>query len=331
MSFSVYILVSSFLAWQLAAPHVASASHGDIRLAHVSLGGSYAPLWIAKESGLFKKHGIEVRLDMIQSTQGVVPALVSGDLDIVLAGAAGPLGAILAGAEIRIFGSHLKHLVYKLFVRSEIQNATDLKGKKIGVQRFGDTSEYANDRALEHLGLDPKRDARAIQIGDISARLAAMEKGLIDATTGNPIDQLRFRKAGFRVLLDLQPLKIPYAGVVYSARKEFLDGHMRNTRSFLEAMVEAIYIYKTNKDFALKVIQKYGRIRDPEILEASYMGYESAISELPKVNLDSLKVTLEELGHRNPKAKAIRAEAIVDNRLIEEIERSGVVEKLYGR
>ncbi len=301
----------------------------SLRVAYVSIGGAHAPLWVAREAGIFHKHGLDVNPVLIGSDSGATPALVAGDIDVLLAGAAAPLRAVISGADIVFIGGQLPYLVFKLMVHSSIQRPEDLKGKQLGIQRFGDTAHYGLLRALERLGLDAKRDVRIIMSGNQTARLAAMKQGIIHGTMVNPPTKLIYEKEGFKELLDLAQLKIPFAGNVYAVRRALIERNRETLERFMMAVVEGIHRYRTDKEFALKVIRKYIRTQDPAVLEVAYNGYEQVMPALPYPSEESFKVALEVLAQEIPKAKEIDLRRVLDRSFVQKAETAGLIQRPY--
>ena len=315
-------LLLCLLPWRDAGAEV-------VRVAYVSLGGSHAPLWVAREACLFSKHGLEVNPVLIGSDAGATPALIAGDIDILLAGAAAPLRAVGSGADLVFIAGQLPYLVFKLMVHSAIQKPEDLRDKRLGIQRFGDTAHYGLLRALERLGLDAKRDVKIIVSGNQTARLAAMKQGIIHGTVVNPPTKLVYEKEGFTELLDLAQLKNPFAGNVYTVRRAFAERNRETLEKFVAAVVEGIHRYKTDKELALKVIRKYLRTQDPAVVEVAYNGYEPVMPTLPYPSEEGFRTALEVLSQEVPKAREIDLKRVLDRSFVQKIETGGLMQKLY--
>ena len=155
--------------------------------------------WTTYEAGLFRKHGLDVELTYIASSQ-TVPAVLANEVDVALGAGFAVISSRLAGSDLKLFLGVVNWFQYELMVAPEIETAADLKGKRLGVSRFGSASDVATRVALQQLGLAPDEDVTILQTGSLQERIAAMQAGAVQGGVAAPPEPLRFRRLGFRSL-----------------------------------------------------------------------------------------------------------------------------------
>ena len=296
-----------------------------------SVDGAIAPLWYAKEAKLFEKRGLDVLLVGMGTGSVSLRALIAKDLEIASLSGSGLVQAALQGADTVIVSSAINGFVFKVFASPEIANVSQLKGKKLGVSRYGATSDFAIRLALKKWGLNPERDVSILQIGTTQDTLRAMQTKMLDAGVLSGTASLIARKAGFRELGDLAELGLHYPMAPIGTTRAFLQKNETVAREFLLAYIEAIHDFKRNKEFALTVIKKYSRNDDREVLEDSYANYANKYLSLPIPTLDGIRTILAEVGSTVPAAKNADPEQFVSYKLTREIAASGFIKKLYEK
>jgi len=296
-----------------------------------STDGAIAPLWFAKETKLFEKRGLDVLLVGMGTGAVSLRALIARDLEIASLSGSGLVQAALQGADTVILSAAINGFVFKVFGPPDMTSPAQLKGKKLGVSRYGATSDFAIRLALKKWGLNPDRDVNILQIGTTQDTVRAMQTKIIDAGVLSGTASLVARKAGFRELGDLAELGLHYPMAPLGTTKSFLQKNETLVKEFMLAYIEAIHDFKRNKEAALAVIKKYNRNADREVLEDSYNNYANKYLALPIPTVDSIKTILAELGSTMPAAKNADPEQFVAYKLAREIEASGFVKKLYEK
>ena len=296
-----------------------------------STDGAIAPLWFAKETSLFEKRGLDVLLVGMGTGAVSLRALIAKDLEIASLSGSGLVQAALQGADTVILSAALNGFVFKVFGAPEMTSPAQLKGKKLGVSRYGATSDFAIRLALKKWGLNPERDVSILQIGTTQDTVRAMQTKIIDAGVLSGTAPLVARKAGFRELGDLAELGLHYPMAPIGTTKSFLLKNEAVVKEFMLAYIEAIHDFKRNKETALAVLKKYSRNDDREILEDSYNNYANKYLPLPIATSDGIKTILAELGSTMPAAKNADPEQFVANKIAREIEASGFIKKLYEK
>jgi len=296
-----------------------------------STDGAVAPLWFAKETKLFEKRGLDVVLVGMGTGSVSLRALIAKDLEIASLSGSGLVQAALQGADTVIISAAINGFIFKVFGAPEITSPAQLKGKKLGVSRYGATSDFAVRLALRKWGLNPDRDVSILQIGTGQDTVRAMQTKMLDAGVLSGTASLIARKAGFRELGDLGDLGLHYPMAPIGTTKSYLQKNEGLVKEFMLAYIEAIHDFKRNKEAALTVLKKYTRNDDREVLEDSYSNSASKYLALPIPTLEGIRTILTELSSTMPAAKNADPEQFVSYKIAREIEASGFVKRLYEK
>ena len=296
-----------------------------------STDGGAAILWFAKETKLFEKHGLDVVLVGMGTGSVSLRALIAKDLEIASLSGSGLVQAALQGADTVLISALINGFVFKVFGAPEISSPAQLKGKKLGVSRYGATSDFAVRLALKKWGLNPDRDVNILQIGTSQDIVRAMQTKMLDAGVMSGTSSLIARKAGFRELGDLADLGLHYPTSAVGTTKSYLQKNEGLVKEFTLAYIEAIHDFKRNKEAALTVLKKYTRNDDREVLEDAYASSASRYLPLPIPTLDGIRTILAEISSTVPAAKNADPEQFVSYKIAREIEASGFVKRLYEK
>ena len=297
-----------------------------IRIGYSALGAVFTPLWVAQDEGYFKRQGLETETVYIGGGSVVIQALLAGDLHFALAGATGAIRATLNGADLKLIANTMNSMDFHLVSRPDISSVQALKGKKIGVTRLGGNTDFALDIVLKKAGLARGRDVTVLQTGGMPQMMGALQAGGLDAGVITAILGLAAEKAGFRRLLDFGELDIPYPLAPFMTRESYMRSRRDVVLKFLRAYVEALHRVLTDRETALRILAKYTRTEDTEILASTYRHYRSRYLEKIYVDLEGVKNLLRfELKDAGEAAPA----RFVDNSFVAELEREGMFEKRY--
>jgi len=296
-----------------------------------STDGAIAPLWFAKEMKLFEKRGLDVLLVGMGTGAVSLRALIAKDLEIASLSGSGLVQAALQGADTVILSAAINGFVFKVFAAPEIASVAQLKGKKLGVSRYGATSDFAIRLALRKWGLNPERDVNILQVGTTQDTVRAMQTKMLDAGVLSGTASLVARKAGFRELGDLAELGLHYPMAPLGTTRTYLQKNESIVKEFMLAYIEAIHDYKRNKEAALAVLKKYTRNDDREVLEDSYSNNLNKYLPLPIPTPEGIRTILAELTSTTPAAKHADPEQFVAYKIAREIEASGFIKKLYEK
>jgi len=284
-------------------------------------------LKVIDRSGLWRKHGLEVKVVYLSSGTLMAQTLSSGDIGIEGFDTPAAINLALAGTSLKIVAVIINRLEPLFVVRSNIKIPADLKGKKITISRFGSGSDIISRVALRYWKLDPDKDVSFFQSGNTPTRMAALIAGHMDAALVSSTGVAKILATGCcRVLADLSELPLEYANYSVVVSGSLLKNQRENVRRFLQAMTEGIYVFKTKPDVAKAVLKESNNEAEVGSL---YERLTKSFREYPLPEPRGIQNVIEFMP--TPKARGARAEDFMDTSLIEEIKKSGFIDKLYGR
>ncbi|HEY7068394.1 MAG TPA: ABC transporter substrate-binding protein [Chloroflexota bacterium] len=287
--------------------------------------------WTTYEAGIFAKHGLDVDLSYVASSQ-TVPAVIANEVDISLGGGYAVINSRLAGSDLQMFLGVVNFYQYELMVNPDIAGPADLKGQKLGVSRFGSASDQATRVLLQQFGLVPDQDVVLIQTGSMQERVAAMQAGAVAGGVAAPPDPTRLRRLGFKSLYDLSKSGQQDLNSIAFASQAWLRSHEATVQAFVDAMVEGVHYAKTNRPFAEQVLKKYLQMDDDELLNDSYEMYVGAnLARVPDPGREAAQRYLEEQAATDPRAVGARLDDFFDVRFVDKVNTSGLVPQLYGK
>jgi len=314
-----------------AAADRTHAAERNLRVSYSAPATAFLPLWAAKEAGFFERNNLSVELLYVGSSPIALAALLSDELDVLAGGGTAAPTAYLQGfRDLALFATLDHRFAFKIFTVPAIVDVAGLRGKRFGVTRFGGSLDFASRYFLKTSGLDPQKDVQLVQIGNTADILAALVNGTVDAGSLTFPYNFAATKMGFRQLADLSQSGARYATAAFLSKRSFLTAQRARMQPFVRALVEAIHYVKTNPEQAVKMLQRYTRMNDREILKLAYDEYAQNVwPRLPGIEADDIKLIIEHLAQTNPKAREIQPAALVHNDLIDNVARSGIAERLY--
>jgi NitT/TauT family transport system substrate-binding protein len=298
----------------LLAPVGVSAQTTNVRIAFNGFGG-VVPLYMGDDAGVFKKQGLNLELVFIPGGSVSLQALIGKSLDLLLTGGPPVVNAYLQGAKIKIIGGVVNLLPYMFVVTTGIRSGEQVKGKKIGISRFGSNTDYVVRLALNQFGVTPN-DVQIIQVGGSQARLVALKAGAIQATVLSPEEALVAQKMSFNVLFDFIEKGIEFPHVNFVARDDYLETQPQTVRSFMRAYLDAVRYYKTHRAEAVKKIMLLSKLPERQMAEVVYDGSLRATPDDGKPTVKGMEVVLEAAGKENPKAKFLTVQQLLDLRFL---------------
>lgn len=267
---------------------------------------------LAKDAGILKKHNIDLEVILITGGPVAMQALLAKSLDIVTTSATVFLHGFVEGADVKIVGGVNNRFPYTFFTRPNITSPAQLKGKTLGITRYGSTDELATRMALEQFGLSAKTDVKFIQGGGSAGRINALQAGSIDGTSLISGVSHVARKVGMNPMLDFADKEIDYQMTGVVVRGDYLKSNADALRRFLRAYVESIRYYKTNRADAIKETMKAIRTDDRLLAEADYNFRARAFPDDGKPTLKGIQLAIDELVKENPKAKTVAPQQVID-------------------
>jgi ABC-type nitrate/sulfonate/bicarbonate transport system substrate-binding protein len=297
---------------------------------HSAIAISQSLPWIAREAGIFRKNNLDFDLVLMRSAATAAAAMVGGETDVGLIGRIGIVSAYVQGAhDFVIVGAVKNILTHSIIAKPEIKRPEELKGKRIGVNRIGSNNHYFAIQVLQRFGLDPVRDVIFRQTGGDAADLIALLNGSVDASAMLTYGQNAIAQ-GFHYLIYGPDLRIPYAAAAFTTRRSVIARRPQVIGQFMRSMAEASKIFHLDRDLTFKVLTKHLRINDRKILETSYNNEVKAMEPRFDVRPEALQAILDELATNDARAKKIQPQQLIDRRYIEEMEKSGFFDSLWG-
>src|SRR6266508_1663897 len=286
----------------------------NVRIAFNGFGG-IVPLYLGQDVGIFKKQGLNLEMIFIPGGSLSLQALIGKSLDLLLTGGPPVVNGYLQGAKIKIIGGVTNLLPYMFVTTGGIRSAEQLKGKRIGISRFGSNTDYVVRLALNQFALSPN-DVQIIQVGGSQARLVAMKSGAIHATVLSPEESVVAQKMGYGILLDFieKGIEFPHVNVV--ARDDYLETQAQTVRGFMRAYIESVRFYKTHRAEAVSKIVFLSKLPDRQMAEVVYDNSLRATPDDGKPTLKGMEVVIDAAAKENPKAKSLTVQQLVDLRYI---------------
>ena len=318
------LLISAFIA----ATFISSTAPAQqlVRVGYSGTGVAKNLHKTIERAGLWKKRGLDVRLIYFTSGATMAQAMVGGDLDLADSDVPAMLNAVSAGAlDGKLISVYINRFPFAFVVRNDIKAPEDLRGKQIAISRFGSSSDVTTRMLLRQYNIDPDKEVRIIQATG-TTRVPAMIAGQIHGTLLGTYDVPIITDSGCcRVMVDMLELPIDYARFGQVVPTQLLRTRRELLTRFAEGLIEGIYVFKTNKELALSVLRAEG-VKGPEY---SYPRVAAAMRERPIPEAKGVQAVMDSV--KTAKSKVTLAKDVIDGSLIEEIDKTGYITKLYGK
>jgi len=309
----------------------AQAAEERIRIAYGAVSVQSGLVWIAKQKNLFAKYNLSPEIVYIPGGTTNIQALVSGNLDLSqLTGAPG-VAANLEGADIVYIACFMDKLNYQLVVRPEIKTTADLKGKKLGISRFGSAADFGLRVMLKRLGLDPTKDVAILQVGDEPARSAAVQAGNIDGTVMNSPFGAQAEKLKLNIVADSVKMGIPFFGTGMLGSRRVLERDEAKVLNLMRAYLEAIKVLKNERAASMQMLSQFTRVSDMKVIEEAYDAFRDQVHNVPYPPLDAMKAVVSQMAETSPKARQVDARNYVSDRYLRQLENEGFVKRLWQK
>jgi ABC-type nitrate/sulfonate/bicarbonate transport system substrate-binding protein len=321
--------------WVILFLPIASDAQDKLRVGLSSISATSGSIWVAEEKGLFKKHGLEAEVIIIGGgASRVVSSLLAGEIQFSVGGGDAVIRAALRGGDTVLAASPLKTGLQRLMVRPDIKSPAELKGKKVGITRFGSASHWVLQLFLRKWGMRSE-DVQMVQLGSSPAMFASLEKAAIDGAVFTIPTFFVAEDRGYRVLADPVDLDIYYLQNSVDTTRTVLRQRQDQATRFMKGICEGLAYFKKNKPESLAVLQKKLRIqsaqeKDLKYLEASYNLLATKFyNQVPTATPKAVETTLEFIAGEEPKARGADPKLFVDETIVRELETSGFIKKLY--
>lgn len=312
------------------APAARAQERTKIVVGYSSIAVSQAVPWVMREAKLFEKYGLTPELVYMASSR-VAQAMISGDLHIAQVGGDMLVRSTINGVPMVYIGGTNNHFNFSLVVQPNINKIEDLKGTSFGVTRIGSSTDFCARLLLKKFGLKPDEDVKIFQTGGNPESLAALQAGVIKATLlSTPMD-LKAQSLGFKELIDVGKLKIPYPSTGIGTTRSFVKNNRDTALRYMMAYVEGVNVFFTNKKIGQEVIKKYTKTTDPKILDITYDYGLRIVERVPRPTLEGLQTVLDVVSAADPRAKNYKPADFVDLSLLQELEKGGFLKKFSGQ
>jgi NitT/TauT family transport system substrate-binding protein len=306
----------------LIATALAAEAQMKVRLCWTSFASNMSGSWVAYEEGLFKKNGLDVELIHIPSTSRAIQAMLAGEMAFSYTDGRTAVQAALKGVDVVMLAGAANRFVFSFMARPDIKSINDLRGKKIGITRIGSSTYTVTQWVMSRAGVKPD-DYQLLQLVDVPNMMTAMLAGHVDAGALSPPTNFRARKAGLNELVDLSKEGPEYVSVAVGSTRSFVRANEDMVRRLIRGYSEGVAFLKANKAAGIRAIQKYARIKDPDILEATYGEARSYVESVPYVSRKGLETIIVELASSDAKAKQAKPDDFVDHRFVSQLEKEG--------
>lgn len=321
---AILCLLNSWLA-------VADEAHAqNLVIAWTSVSAFNSPFWVMPDAGFYKQEGLDIETIFILSSPTAAKATLAGDISISAQNSQVVADSGLAGGDLVSIGAVVNIVPFYMMVIPEVKTVADLKGKSVGISRFGAASDFGTRMFLTKHGVEPNKDVAFVQIGGQPEIAAALSKRLIaGAAMSQPMAAVA-EQQGARLLANMVNDAIPFVHLSITTTKRFVKERRPVVKAFLRAYARSVHFIYTRKEETLAIFQKYTKVKDPKILNATLQyGYEF-MEKIPLVKRAGFQVTLDEIARTNPKAKQAKPEQFYDNSIVQELVDEGFFSKLWG-
>jgi NitT/TauT family transport system substrate-binding protein len=323
------VLLLTIFALALTAGS-ASAQSKSIIVGEGVRGAMYLPAYIAEEKGLFKKKELDSKI-VTFSRSNDINALVSGDIQFDQTSPDKVIHSALGGFPVKMVMATTSGLNLALVVNPSIKSGADLKGKSVAITSFSGMPYTGLLLCLKELGMT-KEQVVPLNIGGKTARFEALLNGRVAAAILDPPYTTMAAKEGYKLLVDLTPLDVPYLRNVVAVSEKSLREDSRTVAKFIEALWEGMQFYrnKTNKEESMRILAKYFRLpldKNRAMLEEGYETYRDMLLKKPYADPNAMKILLDVIAESNPKAKNLKLATLIDSSFIDRLDRQGLFDK----
>lgn len=306
---------------------VADAQTKRIAVGYSAISATQSGFYLAKDAKIFEKHGLFVDPVYVAGASRIQQAMIAGEFTLALGG--GNIVTVnLAGGDVVIVGGVVNVPSFYLFVQPSIKRQEDLKGKALGITRFGASTDGSLRLLLKKWRLEPDRDVKIIQMGGQPEILAGMQAGVVQGGILSSPGDFKAKKAGFALLANFAKEGIDYPTTGLVSTRSTISKDRDTVKRFLMAYSEAVDRLFRDKELAIKVIGKWTRTQDRETLESSYEYATNFIERPPHLPYKAIENIISETADTDPRAKGRKAEEFIDSSIYNELDKSGFFKSL---
>jgi len=293
-----------------------------IAVAYSAISATQAAFYLAKDANIFEKNGLYVDQVYVAGGSRVSQTVIAGEFVVALAGG-NIVFADLAGGDIVTFGGVVNVPSFYLYVQPSIKTQEDLRGKTLGITRYGASTDFTLRYLLKKWGLEPDRDVKVIQMGGQPEILAGMQAGVIHGGVLSSPGDFKAKKAGFFLLANFAKVGLDYPTTSLVSTRSTIKKDRETVRRFLMAYSEAVDRLFRDKELAMKIIGKWTRTQDRETLESSYEYATNFIERPPRLPYKAIETILAQAAETDPRARGRKADEFLDPSIYNELDKSG--------
>jgi NitT/TauT family transport system substrate-binding protein len=300
----------------------AHAQAKRIAVGYSAISATQSGFYLAKDAKIFEKHGLFVDPVYVAGASRIQQAMIAGEFTLALGG--GNIVTVnLAGGDVVIIGGVVNVPSFYLFVQPSIKRQEDLKGKALGITRYGASTDGSLRLLLKKWRLEPDRDVKILQMGGQPEILAGMQAGVVQGGILSSPGDFKAKKAGFALLANFAKEGIDYPTTGLVSTRSTIGKDRETVKRFLMAYSEAVDRLFRDKELAIKVIGKWTRTQDRETLESSYEYATNFIERPPHLPFKAIEMVISETAETDPRAKGRKAEEFIDSSIYNELDKSG--------
>jgi NitT/TauT family transport system substrate-binding protein len=314
------------VVFSLALVAAGAEAQNKVRINWTAVTGAQSGMFMAQQEGLFKKNGLDVELIHIPSSSRAIQTILAGEIAFSFMDGNNQVQANLKGANLALVAGATNRMVFSLMAKAEIKKIADLKGKKIGITRVGSSTHTSALYALGQAGLKPS-DYQILPLMEVPNIYTALVAGQIDAGVVSPPTNSRARKSGFVELMNIAKEGPEYVSVAVGTTRTYLNGNEEITRRVVRSYAEGVYLFKTNKAAALKMIQNQLKVKDADIQEDTYNQFRQYLEYPPYVSRKGIEAVIADVAETAPQAKSAKPDSFIEMRFVSELEKEGFFKK----
>ena len=298
-----------------------------LRLAYSGWEIGTAVAYVGVDSGLFKKHEVDIEELPIRDTLSAgVQSLLGVDLLIGFGNPLAILQPIAGGADVTLIGAHASFDHYGMAVNSSISTIKDLKGKKVGVSALGARSDLVARVILRRAGLDPAKDVEIVAAGLSPSRALAISKNLVQGAPLSPDVANEAQKLGIKIL-EVKP--VPVVTDLLITTRSFIRREEDILRRFMRGYAAAINHFVTKRDDSLAILKKYFPGNQSLTVDAMYDSFVAQLRPLPEMNLEAIQALVDVGAVADQRTKSLKPTDIIEPRFVDELKGSKFLKDLY--
>ncbi len=324
------LLVGAVAGATLGASSARGQALTRLTIGHSNYRNDVAALWVPTETGIFRKHGLDVTVVSIEGGRPMTQAILAGSVPIGMTGVPTVATSTAAGGDAVLFLGVTNRATFDVWARPQIKAPADLRGKVFGISDLGATSHLAAFVALRHFGLDAAKDRIALlAVGDESQRLQALLGGRIDVTVLDPSVSGPARDKGFTFLGNMEKLGIAFINNAMVTTRRYLKEQPTVVEAVVRGIVEgnAYVLNPANRATVTRILARKMRV-DERQAESAYRDLLGKVERKPYLDMETLGVTIRILAERNPKLAELKPEQVVDLAILRRLDQEGFIDRL---